>query len=70
MQKNLAKFSWTFEFGAVQKCVNFGSFLQKTHKCKYCRSRRELSNEHLLAKFGVDTAENAPSQSLPKLGKS
>ena len=23
-----------------------------------CRSRRELSNEYLLAKFGVDTAEN------------
>ena len=26
--------------------------------CKYCRSRQELSNEYLLAKFGVDTAEN------------
>ena len=25
-----------------------------------CRSRRELSNEYLLAKFGVDTAENEP----------
>ena len=25
-----------------------------------CRSRRELSNEHLLAKIGVDTAENEP----------
>ena len=23
-----------------------------------CRSRRELSNEYLLAKIGVDTAEN------------
>ena len=25
-----------------------------------CRSRRELSNENLLAKIGVDTAENEP----------
>ena len=27
---------------------------------KSCRSRQELSNEYLLAKFGVDTAENEP----------
>ena len=27
-----------------------------------CRSRRELSNEYLLAKFGFDTAENEPSK--------
>ena len=25
-----------------------------------CRSRRELSNEYLLAKIGVDTADNEP----------
>ena len=25
-----------------------------------CRSRRELSNAYLLAKFGLDTAENEP----------
>ena len=25
-----------------------------------CRSRRELSNTYLLAKFGFDTAENEP----------
>ena len=25
-----------------------------------CRSRRELSNAYLLAKFGFDTAENEP----------
>ena len=25
-----------------------------------CRSRRELSNEYLLAKIGVDTAESEP----------
>ena len=49
--------------------------------CKYCRSRRELSNEspflnllseldsysneYLLAKFGFDTAENEPFQVCP-----
>ena len=27
-----------------------------------CRSRRELSNEYLLAKFGFDTAENELSK--------
>ena len=29
-----------------------------------CRSRRELSNEYLLAKIGVDTAENEPLEVL------
>ena len=29
-----------------------------------CRSRRELSNEYLLAKFGFDTAENELLQVL------
>ena len=28
--------------------------------CKSCRSRHQLSNEYLLAKIGVDTAENEP----------
>ena len=28
--------------------------------CKSCRSRQELSNEYLLAKFGVDTEDNKP----------
>ena len=30
-----------------------------------CRSRRELSNESLLAKFGFDTAENEPCKVCP-----
>ena len=29
-----------------------------------CRSRRELSNEYLLAKIGVDAAENEPLEVL------
>ena len=34
-----------------------------------CRSRQELSNEYLLAKFGVDTAENGPLKVCQKLAK-
>ena len=30
-----------------------------------CRSRRELSNEYLLAKIGFDTAKNEPCQICP-----
>ena len=30
-----------------------------------CRSRRELSNEYLLAKFRFDTAENEPCKVCP-----
>ena len=30
-----------------------------------CRSRRELSNEYLLAKFRFDTAENEPCEVCP-----
>ena len=32
-----------------------------------CRSRRELSNEYLLAKIGVDTAENEPLEIWGKI---
>ena len=32
----------------------------KTHQCKSFRSRQELSDGYLLAKIGVDTAENEP----------
>ena len=46
MRKSLTIFFWNVEVWAVQKHV------------KSCRSRQELSNEYLLAKFGVDTAEN------------
>ena len=35
------------------------------HKSALYRSRRELSNEYLLAKFGFDTAENEPSKVCP-----
>ena len=32
-----------------------------------CRSRRELSNEYLLAKIGVDAAENEPLEVWGKI---
>ena len=31
----------------------------------FCRSRRELSNEYLVAKIGFDTAENEPCEVCP-----
>ena len=30
--------------------------------CKACSSRKMLKNEYLVAKIGVDTAENEPSK--------
>ena len=35
--------------------------------CESCRSRHELSNEYLLAKIGVDTAENEPPKVWRKI---
>ena len=34
--------------------------LRSVQRCVLCRSRRELSNEFILAQTGVDTAENEP----------
>ena len=38
--------------------------------CKSRRSRQEFSNEYLLAKIGVDTAENEPLKVFQKIAKS
>ena len=46
---NSTNFLKKCDFGAVQRSA-------------LCRSRRELSNAYLLAKFGFDTAENEPSK--------
>ena len=37
--------------------------------CKSCRSRQELPNEYITAKFGFDTAENEPLKVCQKLAK-
>ena len=39
--------------------------LQTVQRSPLCRSRRELSNAYLLAKFGFDTAENEPCKVCP-----
>ena len=48
--------SWTAMNAFLLKC--WGLSVAKAFKS--CRSRQELSNEYLLAKIGVDTAENEP----------
>ena len=54
MAKFLAVFKQTIELELTeQKTVQRNAF---------CRSRRELSNAYLLAKFGFDTAQNEPSK--------
>ena len=40
---------------------------QSAKVCKSCKSRHELSNESLLAKFGFDTAENEPPKVCQKI---
>ena len=47
-----------------ERCKGF----QNGAKECICRSRRELSNEYLLAKFGFDTAENEPVQEAARTG--
>ena len=63
----VAKFSKLAIFLKISQ--NFGkilAFLKKkrdfraVQRSALCRSRRELSNAYLLAKFGCDTAENEP----------
>ena len=50
---------------------NVGNFFIKKLDCRavqrsgLCRSRRELSNAHFLAKFRFATAENEPCQVCP-----
>ena len=53
-------------FNREKKLAIFDEKIEIRERCKtvqrsaLCRSRRELSNEYLLAKIGVDTAENEP----------
>ena len=53
MRKCLTKFSRIFGCGAVQKYVNLVDLVESFPTDSY-------SNEYLLAKIGVDTAENEP----------
>ena len=76
--QELAKFRQSFEKKNFERCrteysvtsalnVNFVNFsyavlLLPKDASGLCRPRRELSNEVLIAKSGVDTAENEPSK--------
>ena len=52
-----------FPFSSFQPFLFIGGF----DSSALCRSRRELSNEYLLAKIGVDTAENEPLEVWGKI---
>ena len=52
-----------FPFSFFQPFLFIGGF----DSSALCRSRRELSNEYLLAKIGVDTAENEPLEIWGKI---
>ena len=64
--KNSAKFWQNILKKISKQFSNFNEKIEIRERCKtvqrsaLCRSRRELSNEYLLAKIGVDTAENEP----------
>ena len=59
-----SRFLVFFLFGVVLARPFFPHFSpvdsKTVQRSALCRSRRELSNEYLLAKIGVDTAENEP----------
>ena len=52
------------QYSFAKKCSRFLAEILRLKNgakvCKSCTSRQELSNEYLLAKIGVDTAENEP----------
>ena len=56
---NLRKF-WQNSSKFLKKCD-----FRAVQRSALCRSRRELSNAYLLAKFGFDTAENEPCKVCP-----
>ena len=65
VMSKLRKFEW-IEFSFTKVYQNYDDFwvkflyLSGAKVCTSCRSRRELPNEYLVAKIGVDTAENEP----------
>ena len=59
------KWKTEIHYSFAKKCWRFLAEISRdlsgAKVCKSCsRSRQELSNEYLLAKIGVDTAENEP----------
>ena len=64
MRKCLTKFSRIVEGGAVQRCVT------RVDLVKSFFETDSYSNEYLVAKFGVGTAENEPLKVCQKFAKS
>ena len=64
---------WKIGNSLIQSRKNVDDFWLKfwdwrtVQRSALCRSRRELSNEYLLAKIGVDTAENEPLEVWGKI---
>merc|ERR1719305_1797624 len=58
-----AKTFWRF----LTKKLRLENDSKTVQRSALCRSRRELSNEYLLAKIGVDTAENEPLEVWGKI---
>ena len=58
------------QYSFAKKCWRFLAEilrLKSGARSGLCRSRRELSNEYLLAKIGVDTADNEPLEVRGKI---
>ena len=69
--KNPKKFGQNLAKKSAKIVANFANFVltksaneRMVQRSESCRSRRELSKEYLLAKFGFDPAENDPDFSL------
>ena len=60
---SIAKMFWRF----LTKKLRLEIDSKTVQRSALCRSRRELSNEYLLAKIGVDIAENEPLEVWGKL---
>ena len=54
---NLGEFAKFWKKTAKNSAI-FNEHFEIRERSALCRSRRELSNEYLLAKIGFDTAEN------------
>ena len=66
MRKKLTKIFWNIEVWAVQKHVNLVD-LVKSFPTNLLFEQIANSNEYLLAKIGVDTAENEPLEGWRKI---
>ena len=68
----LTIFGWNFECWAVQKRVDLVDIVKsfQTSILNILFETDSYPNEYLLAKFGVDTAENEPLKVCQKLAES